>query len=82
MKRKIKNGAGTAKSPKAKKRRSVVLEVIHINPKYLEEKYEKEFKKGFESKISIVFHSSFYNFQNLLSLTGKFEISWRTVIMS
>ncbi|KAF1766120.1 hypothetical protein GCK72_006076 [Caenorhabditis remanei] len=48
MKRKIKNGAGTAKSPKAKKRRSVVLEVIHINPKYLEEKYEKEFKKGFE----------------------------------
>lgn len=52
MKRKSKAGGASdkSKSPKLKKRRSVVLEPIHISPKYLEDKFKTEFKKGFESK--------------------------------
>ncbi|CAL2033349.1 hypothetical protein CAEBREN_24518 [Caenorhabditis brenneri] len=63
MKRKTKeeNGKPT-KSPKPKKRKSVVMEPIHINPKYLKDTYESEFKKGFEKSKRPFPHWQLRNF--------------------
>ncbi|CAO4365825.1 unnamed protein product [Caenorhabditis nigoni] len=76
MKRKTKNGENTAtKSPKPKKqRRSVVLEPIHINPKYLEENFEAEFKKGFDKSNTPFPHWQIRNFvENSDNLVEKVE---------
>ncbi|CCD64949.1 uS12 prolyl 3-hydroxylase [Caenorhabditis elegans] len=64
MKRKSKAGGASdkSKSPKLKKRRSVVLEPIHISPKYLEDKFKTEFKKGFEKSNGPFPHWQLRNF--------------------
>uniref|UniRef100_A0A1I7TSM4 uS12 prolyl 3-hydroxylase n=1 Tax=Caenorhabditis tropicalis TaxID=1561998 RepID=A0A1I7TSM4_9PELO len=58
MKRKTKDGV----EKKTKKRKCVVMEPIHINPKYLEETYEAKFKKGFDKTNGPFPHWQLRNF--------------------
>lgn len=76
MKRKPENGEkSNNKSPKPKKqRKSVVIEPIHIDPKYHEEKYVAEFRRGFDKTNSPFPHWQIRNFvENSDNVVEKVE---------
>uniref|UniRef100_A0A8R1ETH2 Uncharacterized protein n=1 Tax=Caenorhabditis japonica TaxID=281687 RepID=A0A8R1ETH2_CAEJA len=73
MKRKQQNGTAKAPAKKAK-RKSVVIEPIHINPKYNEKKYRQEFRKGFDASNKPFPHWQLRNFvENSENVVEKVE---------